>query len=137
MRYRHVVEAEPLKRRLERAPRVVLAGLLDPELGGHEQFAALDAATGDSSADGFLVLVGGGSVERAVAGGKCVRHRLLGLLGGDLVDAEAEDRHLHAVVQGHLGDLARHETHYALGWRPWRALSEGYREGASEPHGGA
>jgi hypothetical protein len=63
----HVVQAEPLKRRLEGALCVVLAGLLDPELGGDEQFAPRDAAAGDGSADGFLVLVGGGGVERAVA----------------------------------------------------------------------
>ena len=35
-----------------------------------------------------------------VAGGEGVGDGLLGLLGGDLVDAEAEDRHLDAVVQG-------------------------------------
>jgi hypothetical protein len=111
----HVVEAEPLKRRLERALCVVLAGLLDPELGGDEQFAARDAAAGDGLADGYLVLVGGGGVERAVAGGECVRHRLLCLLGGDLVDAEAECRHLDAVVEGELGDLVRHDHRVSIG----------------------
>ena len=35
-----------------------------------------------------------------VAGGEGVGDGLLGLLGGDLEDAEAEDRHLDAVVEG-------------------------------------
>ena len=111
----HVVEAEPLQRRLERALCVVLAGLLNPELGGDEQFAARDAATGDGSADGFFVLVGGGGVARAVAGVECVRHGLLRLLGGDLVDAEAECWHLDAVVEGELGDLVRRDHRVSIG----------------------
>ena len=67
-----VVEAEPLERRLERTPGVALAGVLDPELGGDEQLVARDAAGGDGAADGLLVLVGGGGVQRAVAGGERV-----------------------------------------------------------------
>ena len=54
-------------------------------------------------ADGFLVAVGGGGVDVAVAGGEGVGDGLLGLLGGDLEDAEAEDRHLDAVVEGDEG----------------------------------
>ncbi len=44
----------------------------------------------------------------AVAGGQGVGDSLLGLLGGDLEDAEAEDRHLDAVVEGGGGNLDRH-----------------------------
>jgi hypothetical protein len=47
-----VVEPQPLQRRLERAPGVALADVLDPELGGDEQLAARDAAGGDGTADG-------------------------------------------------------------------------------------
>jgi hypothetical protein len=36
----------------------------------------------------------------AVAGGEGVGDGLLGLVGRDLVDAEPEDRHLDAVVEG-------------------------------------
>jgi hypothetical protein len=44
----------------------------------------------------------------AVAGGQGVGDGLLGLSGGDLEDAEAEDRHLDAVVEGDGGDLDGH-----------------------------
>jgi hypothetical protein len=63
-----VVEPEALKRRLERAPGVVPGGaVLDPELGGDEQLVTRDAAGGDGSTEGLLVLVGGCGVEVAVA----------------------------------------------------------------------
>jgi len=42
---------------------------LHPQLGGDEQLSAGNAAGGDGTADGFLVAVGGGGVEVAVAGG--------------------------------------------------------------------
>jgi hypothetical protein len=108
-----VVQAEPLQRRLERLAGLALAVVLDPELGGHEQLVAGNAAGGDRAADGLLVAVGGGGVQRAVAGGQRVADDLLGLLGGDLVDAEAEDGHLHAVVECESGDLVRHPIHDA------------------------
>ena len=43
-----------------------------------------------------------------VPGGQGVDDDLLGLVGRDLKDAEAEDRHLHVVVQSDLRDLDRH-----------------------------
>ena len=81
---------------------------------------------GDRSADGFLVPVGRGGVEQAVAGRERVGHRLLGLLGGDLVDAEAEHRHLDAVVESDLGISFVMVDHYALGRARWRGPVEGY-----------
>jgi hypothetical protein len=50
----------------------------------------------------------------AVADGQGAGDGLLGLLGGDLADAEAEDRHLDAVVEGDGGDLDRHVWPAAL-----------------------
>ena len=94
-----VVQAEALQGLVELALGGVLAGVLDPHLGGDEQLVARDAALGDRAADGFLVAVGGGGVDRPVAGGERVGDDLLGLLVGDLEDAEAEDRHLDAVVE--------------------------------------
>jgi hypothetical protein len=99
------VKAEPLQGPVERAAGVVLAGVGDPQLGGDEQLVARDAAGGDGTADGGLVLVGGGRVEMPVAGGQRIGHHALGLLGWDRVDAEAEDRHLDTVVQGDGGDV--------------------------------
>jgi hypothetical protein len=62
------VEPEALKRRLERATGVVPGGaVLDPELGGDEQLVTRDAAGGDGSTEGLLVLVGGCGVDVAVA----------------------------------------------------------------------
>ena len=54
------------------------------------------------------LLVGGGGVEVAVAGGEGVGDGLLGLVGGDLVDAEPEDRHLDAIVEGDMVALVGH-----------------------------
>jgi hypothetical protein len=105
-----VVEAQTLQRGVERLLGVFLAGVLHPQLRGDEQLLAGDAAGGDGAADGFLVAVGGGGVEVAVAGGQGAGDGLLGLLGGDLEDAEAEDRHLDAVVERDGGDLGRHGT---------------------------
>ena len=72
--------------------------MLYPQLGGDEEVLPQDAASGDGVADGFLVAIGGGGVQVAVPGGQRVADDLLGLLGRDLKDAEAEDRHLHVVV---------------------------------------
>ncbi len=96
-----VVESELGQGCLQGAAGVVLGGgVLDPELGGDEQVLAGDAAVLDRVADGVLVAVGGGGVQQPVAGGEGIGDGLLGLVGGDLVDAEAEDGHPDAVVQG-------------------------------------
>jgi hypothetical protein len=97
------VQAEPLQGPVERPAGVVLAGVGDPQLGGDEQLPARDAAGLDGPADGLLVDVGGGGVDVPVAGGEGIGDGLLGLLRWDLIDAEAEDRHLHAVVEGDQG----------------------------------
>src|SRR3954449_4930504 len=93
---------------MERRGGTVLSGVGDPELGGDEQLVARDAAGGDGTADGCLVLVGGGGVDVPVAGSEGVGDGLLGLLGRHLVDAEAEDGHLNAVVKREGGDLGGH-----------------------------
>ena len=58
-----------------------------------------DAAGFDGRADGLFVAVGGGRVEVPVAGGEGGFDGGLGFFVGDLEDAEAEDRHLDAVVE--------------------------------------
>jgi hypothetical protein len=96
-----VVEAEPGQRLGEGSLGAVLAAVLDPQLGGDEQLVPRDAAGGDGPADGLLVVVGLGGVEVAVADREGVADRLLGLVGRDLEDPEPQDRHLHAIVEGH------------------------------------
>ena len=100
-----VVEAEALQRGVERLRGVLLARVLHPQLGGDEQLLAGDAAGGDGATDGSLVAVGGGGVEVAVAGRQGVSDGLLGLVSWDLEDAEAEDRHLDAIVEGDVRNL--------------------------------
>lgn len=105
------VQAEPLQGSLEHRPGVVLPGVLDPQLGRDEQVLTGKAAGGDRPPDGFLVLVGGGGVQVPVAGLQGLFDDLLGLLGRDLEDAETEDGHLYAVVQGDLRYLRAHNPH--------------------------
>jgi hypothetical protein len=79
----HVIEAQPLQRRVDRALGVLLAGILDPQLGGDEQLLARDAALLDGPPHGLLVAVRGGGVEGPVARGEGVGDRLLCLLVRD------------------------------------------------------
>ena len=95
-----VVNPELLKRSLERTSRLLLALMLNPELRRDEQLLARDAARLDPATDGFLVAVRRSRVERLVPGGNRLDDHLLRVLGWNLEDAEAEDRHLDAVVQG-------------------------------------
>ena len=103
-----VVEAESLQRLLEGPLGAVLAAVLDPQLGGDEQLVPRDAAVPDGPADGLFVPVRLRGVEVAVADGEGVGDGLLGLVGGDRVDAEPEDRHLDAVVEGDVAVLGGH-----------------------------
>ena len=67
---------------------------------GDEQFLPGDAALRDRVAHGFLVAVRGGGIDQPVAGLERVADGCLGLFRADLEDAEAEDRHVDAVVEG-------------------------------------
>jgi hypothetical protein len=104
-----VVEAKAGQRLLEGSLGAVLAAVLDPQLGGDKQLLARDAAGGDGPADGLLVLVGLGGVEVAVADGEGVGDGLLGLVGRDLEDAEPEDWHLDAIVEGDVAVVVGHD----------------------------
>jgi hypothetical protein len=61
-----VVEAELLERGFERAPRVLLAGVLNPQLRRDEQLVARNPARLDRTADGLFIPVGGSGVERPI-----------------------------------------------------------------------
>ena len=47
--------------------RLVVAVIADPQLGGHEQIAAVDAAMGDALSDLGFVPVSSGGVDQAIA----------------------------------------------------------------------
>lgn len=83
--------------------RLLLAIVLNPDLRGHEKIFPGHAALPDGLAHGRLVLVGRGRVDQAVADGDGVRQAALADVEiVDLVDAEAQNGHLDAVVEGHL-----------------------------------
>ena len=80
----------------------------DPQLRRDEHLEAVDAGASDALADLVLVAVGSRDVDQAVP----ARDRRFdsggGLLGRALEDAEAENRHLDAVVQGDRRRGGRH-----------------------------
>ena len=84
-----VVEAEVGQALVEGAQGVVAAVEAVVQLAGHEDLAAVDARAGDGLADALLVAVHLGGVDVPVADLERGRDRLGGLLGRDLVDAEA------------------------------------------------
>ncbi len=99
-----MVEAEPVEAGIEGGQGRVEALLRVPELGGDEELLAGDARGGDRGADAFLVAVGGGGVDVAVADVERPLDHLLGVLGRDLEDAEPELGDLDAVVEGEAGN---------------------------------
>ena len=94
-----VAEVEGRQGLLEGAQGVVAAVEAVVQLAGHEDLAAVDARAGDGLADALLVAVHLGGVDVPVADLEGRGHGLGGLLRRDLVDAEAELRDSHAVVQ--------------------------------------
>src|SRR6185312_5519593 len=81
--------------------------ILGGELGADEDLGARDPGRGDGPADGGLVAVGGRGVDQADADLERGRHRMFGLLVGQIADADAEDRDGVLVVEGRVGDRCR------------------------------
>ena len=94
-----VVQTQPVQGGLETPLSPLIAGIGDPQLGGDEQLLPGEAALPHRLAHRLLVAVGGRRVDEAVAHVDGVPHRPL-TLGRvlDLIGAEAQLRHLHAVV---------------------------------------
>jgi hypothetical protein len=82
--------------------------VLDPQLGRHEDLVSGDAAAADGAADRLLVLIGGSGVDEPVPDLERGGDGPLGVLRRDLKDAEAEDGHLDAVIQGDVRDCRLH-----------------------------
>src|SRR5581483_12330081 len=87
--------------------------ILVPDLGGHMQFAARDAACGDRSADLLLIGVHLGGVEVAIAERQRALDRCAANIALHAESAEAEPRHADAlgveIIHGNsLKPLRRH-----------------------------
>ncbi len=95
-----VVQPQLLHRGLNGLLGTLVAGVLNPQLGGNEQFLPGHTALGDGLAHGLLIHIGCCRVDEAVAGGDGVQYRLFA--DGQvrhLEHAEALQRHFHAVIQ--------------------------------------
>lgn len=103
------VEAEAFQRGVDGAEGALVAVVLHPDFGLHEDRFAGEAALADGLADGALVEIGRGGVHHAVAAGERVKHHALGLVVvRDLEDAKAFLRHPHAIGQSqfvHVGSF--------------------------------
>ena len=95
-----LVDAELAGALVEGVQRLVIAVVADPDLGLQEDSRAADLGRVHRFADLALVAVGGGGVDVAVAGVERGGDRAARLVGRCLEDAEADRRHLDAVVQG-------------------------------------
>jgi hypothetical protein len=93
-----VVDAEPPQAAVE-ADECLVAVVADPELGDHEDLAAVDLGAPDPLADLALVAIGGGRVDEGIAARDRSLDRVRRFLRRALEDAEPEGGHLDAVVQ--------------------------------------
>ena len=76
-----------------------LAGVGNPHLGGDEHLVAAQAAVAQGLTHAFLVAVGLGRINQAIAHGKGVAHAAARLRRVHLVNAVAQHGHFYAVVQ--------------------------------------
>ena len=95
-----VAAVEARKRTIKRGFGGFIAVVFHPDFAGDEDFFTRHAALFDALPDFGLVHVGLSGVDVAVACFDRLRHCLRGFCGRNLVDAEAEDGDLYAVVQG-------------------------------------
>jgi hypothetical protein len=109
-----VVELQPLSRPFERGRGLLVAGVGDPELRGDEDLVAGDAALPDGVPDRGFAAVGRGGVDQPIADVQRFGDASLALIQvGDLVHAEAERRHLDAVVQRHRRNAGHSDPSFA------------------------
>lgn len=95
-----IVEPEAVERLSERRLRFLVAGVLNPKLGGDKKLIAGNAASGDRPADRFLVHIGGRRVYRAIAYFERVGNRALARFRILYpVDPEPQNGHFDPVVK--------------------------------------
>ena len=84
---------------VEGVQRLLVAVVVDPDLGLQEDLVTRDAGIAQALPDLALVAVGRGGVDQAVSGAQRGLDGLGRLLRLGLVDAEPDHGHLDAVVQ--------------------------------------
>ena len=94
-----VIEAQLRQAGFEGGQRRVVTEIINPELGRDEQFVPGDPGFGQRAPGARLVAVDGGGVDAPVSGGERCGHGCGGLHVRNLEDAEAQLRHLDAVVE--------------------------------------
>ncbi len=100
----HILQTETLHAGPDRVLRGLETLILGGELGGDEQFVTGNARRGDGAPDClFIALVG---VDQPVPDLQGAGHRALGLRGGQLGDAEAQNRENVVVVERDGGGIA-------------------------------
>src|SRR5699024_6694832 len=71
-----------------------------PQLGGNKQLFPGDARLSDGRPNAFLIAIGSGSVDMAVAHLQCLRDHLLGFFRLDFEHTITELRNSIAVIEG-------------------------------------
>ena len=95
----NVAEAQLLHRGLNGLLGTLVAGILNPQLGGDKEFFPGNPTLSDGSAYRLLVHIGGCRVNEAVTHINGIQHRLLTLdRVRHLKDPEALHGHLYAVL---------------------------------------
>lgn len=93
-----IVETQFLHRYIESFQRIVIAVVLDPELGRDEEVFPGDAAFFDGGSDAFFIAVGSNRIDQAVAQFQGRTDGFFCFCGFRLIDAVTKHRHFNAVI---------------------------------------
>jgi len=97
-----IIGTKLLQGHIDGLQRILIAIIANPDLGGEEQFLAIDAGILDALADFRLVEVRLCGVYMAVPGLDGLTHAALGIVLADLEDAVPDLRDFDAVDELHI-----------------------------------
>ena len=95
----HIIELQAVQGTLELRLGPLIAGILQPEFGGDEQLAALDATPPNPVADLGFILIGGGGIDQPVTCIDGLDDGTFALCRRHLEDPKAQQGHLDVIVQ--------------------------------------
>ncbi|MNI41446.1 hypothetical protein D3C73_956990 [compost metagenome] len=96
----HIIKLQTIQGALELRLGSLVAGVLQPELGGDKELAAPDAALPDPVPDLGLILIGGGGIDQPIAGVYGLDDGTLALCRlRHLEDSKAQQGHLYTVIE--------------------------------------